>query len=197
MCIVHHFLMLSYTDLKKGVIFLKDGEPYEVLDASFSRMQQRKAVVQTKIKNIATGKTYDVTLQASDSFEEAEIERKPLIFLYGHRNEYVLTDPANKKNRYTLGEDVLGDRTKWLKPNTEVVAVFYGEKLLGITLPIKMDLEVTEAAPGVQGDRSNAGTKSATLETGAVIQVPLFISTGDIVRVNTDTGEYTERVQKA
>lgn len=189
--------MLSYTDLKKGVIFLKDGEPYEVLDASFSRMQQRKAVVQTKIKNIATGKTYDVTLQASDSFEEAEIERKPLIFLYGHRNEYVLTDPANKKNRYKLGEDVLSDRTKWLKPNTEVVAVFYGEKLLGITLPIKMDLEVTEAAPGVQGDRSNAGTKSATLETGAVIQVPLFISTGDIVRVNTDTGEYTERVSKA
>lgn len=189
--------MLSYTDLKKGVIFLKDGEPYEVLDASFSRMQQRKAVVQTKIKNITTGKTYDVTLQASDSFEEAEIERKPLVFLYGHRNEYVLTDPANKKNRYALTENTLGDKIKWLKPNTEVVAVFFGEKLLGIALPIKMDLEVTEAAPGVQGDRSNAGTKSATLETGAIIQVPLFINTGDVIRVNTDTGEYTERVSKA
>lgn len=189
--------MLSYTDLKKGVIFLKDGEPYEVLDASFSRMQQRKAVVNTKIRNITTGKTYDVTLQASDSFEEAEIERKPLVFLYGHRNEYVFTDPQNKKNRYTLAEDALGEKIKWLKPDTEVTAVFFGDKLLSTALPIKMDLEVTEAAPGVQGDRSNAGTKAATLETGATIQVPLFINTGDIIRVNTETGEYAERVQKA
>lgn len=189
--------MLSYTGLKKGVIFLKDGDPYEVLDANFSRMQQRKAVVQTKIKNITTGKTYDVTLQASDSFEEAEIERKPLVFLYAHRDEYVFTDPANKKNRYMLTEDALGDRTKWLKASTEVTAVFFGDKLLGITLPIKLDLRVTEAPPGVQGDRSNAGTKAATLETGAAVQVPLFINTGDVIRVNTDTGEYTERVSKA
>ena len=189
--------MLSYTDLTKGVIFLKDGEPYEVLDASFSRMQQRKAVVSAKIKNITTGKIYDVTLQASDSFKEAEIERKPLTFLYGHRDEYVFTDPANKKNRYTLTDEEISDKKKWLKPNTEVVAVFFGDKLLTITLPIKMDLKVTEAPPGVQGDRSSSGNKSVTLETGAIIQVPLFINTDDIVRVNTDTGEYAERVSKA
>jgi len=189
--------MLSYTDLKKGVVFLKGGEPYEVLDASFSRMQQRKAVVSAKIRNITTGKTYDVTLQASDSFEEANIERKPLIFLYSHRDEYVLSDPANKKNRHTLAKDALGDKVKWLKPNTEVTAIFFGEKLLSITLPIKVELEVTDAAPGVQGDRSNAGTKTATLETGAIIQVPLFINTGDVIRLNTETGAYTERVLKA
>lgn len=176
---------------------MKDGDPYEVLDASFSRMQQRKAVVSAKIRNITTGKTYDVTLQASNSFEEAEIERRPLVFLYAHRNEYVLTDPVNKKNRYTLTKDAIGDKKKWFKQNTEVTAVFFGEKLLGVTLPIKMDLVVAEAAPGVQGDRSNAGTKTATLETGAIIQVPLFINTGDIIRVNTETGEYAERVQKA
>lgn len=189
--------MLSYTDLKKGVIFLKDGDPYEVLDASFSRMQQRKAAVSAKIRNITTGKTYDITLQASDAFEEAEIERKPLIFLYGHRNEYVFIDPQNKKNRYTLADAALGEKIKWLKPHTEVTAVFFGDKLLSTTLPIKMDLVVAEAAPGVQGDRFNAGTKAATLETGAAIQVPLFINTGDIIRVNTETGEYAERVQKA
>ncbi len=189
--------MLSYTDLKKGIIFLKDGDPYEVLEASFSRMQQRKAVVNTKIRNITTGKTYDVTLQASDSFEEAEIERNPLVFLYGHRDEYVFIDPQNKKNRYTLAKNALGEKIKWLKPNTEVAAVFFGEKLLNITLPIKMDLKVTEAPPGVQGDRSNSGNKSITLETGATIQAPLFINTDDIVRVNTETGEYAERVQKA
>ncbi|MBI3443020.1 MAG: elongation factor P [Candidatus Sungbacteria bacterium] len=189
--------MLSYTDLKKGVIFLKDGDPYEVLEANFSRMQQRKAVVQTKIRNVRTEKTYEVALQASDSFEEAKIERKRLVFLYAHRNEYIFTDPANKKNRYTLAEGTLGDKIKWLKPNTEVVAVFFGEKLLGIMLPIKMDLKVTEAPPGLQGDRSNSGNKSITLETGTVIQAPLFINTDDIVRINTETGEYTERVEKA
>lgn len=189
--------MLSYTDLKKGVLFLKDGDPYEVLEANFSRMQQRKAVVQTKIRNIRTGKTYEVALQASDSFEETEIERKPLMFLYAHRNEYVLTDPTNKKNRYALDENAIGEKKKWLKPNTEVTAVFFGEKLLSITLPIKMDLKVTEAPPGVQGDRANSGNKAITLETGAVIQAPLFINTDDIVRVNTETGEYTERVEKA
>ena len=189
--------MLSYTGLKKGVVFLKEGDPYEVLEASFSRMQQRKAVVQTKIRNISTGKVYDITLQASDSFQEAEVDRKTLVFLYGHRDEFVFTNPANKKNRYTLTEDAIGDNKKWLKPNTEITAVFFGEKLLNITLPIKMELKITEAPPGIQGDRSSSGTKSVTLETGAIIQVPLFINTDDIVRVNTETGEYAERVQKA
>lgn len=190
-------LMLSYTDLKKGIIFLKDGDPYEVMDANFSRMQQRKAVVQTKIRNIATGKIYDITFQASDNFEEADIARKKLMFLYEHRGEYVLTDPENKKDRFAVTEDTVGENKKWLKPNTEVTAVFYGNRLLNITIPIKMDFLVTEAPPGVQGDRSSSGNKSITLETGAVIQAPLFINTSDVIRVNTETGEYAERVRKA
>ncbi len=189
--------MLSYTDLKKGVLFVKDGNPYQVLDTEFSRMQQRKAVVQAKVKNLASGKIYDITLQASDEFEEAEVEKRPLLFLYSHRNEYVFTDPADRKNRSSVAEEVLGETKKWLKPNTEVTALFFDGKLLNFSLPIKMDFKVTEAPPGVQGDRAQSGTKAVTIETGAIVQAPLFINTGDIIRINTETGLYAERVEKA
>jgi len=203
--------MLSYTDLKKGVLFIYNGEPHEVLEANFSRMQQRKAVVQTKIRNVASGKTYDVNFQASDQFEEAEVEKRPLIFLYEHRGEFAFADPKEQKNpaqkgearpanagrRFSLKESALDGNQKWLKPNTPLTALFFQDKLLGLTLPIKMDFKVTEAPPGVQGDRAQSGTKSITIETGAVIQAPLFINTGDIIRINTETGEYAERVEKA
>lgn len=189
--------MLSYTELKKGTLFVKDGIPFEVLDASFSRMQQRKAVVQAKIRNLVTGKQQDITFQPSDHFEEAIVTKKPLMFLYEHREDFVFVDPENRQKRFTLTMDQVGDNKKWLIQNTTITALFFDEKLLNFVVPIKMDLKVTEAAPGVQGDRATQGTKSVTLETGAVIQAPPFINTGDIVRVNTETGTYVERVEKA
>lgn len=189
--------MLSYTDLKKGVLFIYNGEPHEVLEANFSRMQQRKAVVQAKIRNLASGKTYDISFQPSDQFAEAEVEKRSLIFLFQHRGEFMFQNPKDAKNRFLLPEEIVSDSKKWLKPNTLLTALFFQNKILGLTLPIKMDFEVTEAPPGVQGDRSQSGTKTIKIETGAVIQAPLFINTGDIVRVNTETGEYAERVEKA
>jgi len=188
--------MLSYTDLKKGVVFAMDGQPYEVVEASFSRMQQRKAVVQGKIRNLATGKITERSFQPSDAFEEANIERKPLTFLYEHRGEFVLTDPADKKNRFSLTRDAIGASARWLKPNTEVIALFFNGAFLNFRLPIKMDFTVSEAPPGVQGDRAQSGNKAVTIETGATVLTPLFINTGDIIRINTETGEYTERVEK-
>ncbi|MDP3769750.1 MAG: elongation factor P [Candidatus Sungbacteria bacterium] len=189
--------MLSYTELKKGTLFVKDGVPFEVLDSSFSRMQQRKAVVQAKIRNLVTGKQQDLTFQPSDQFEEANVTKKPMIFLYEHRGDFVFVHPDNRQKRFTLTEDQVGDSKKWLIPNTQIVALFFDEQLLNFVVPIKMDFKVTEAAPGVQGDRATSGNKTATIETGAVIQVPLFINTGDIIRINTETGTYTERVEKA
>lgn len=203
--------MLSYTDLKKGVTLVWNGKPYEVIEANFSRMQQRKAVVQAKIRDLATGKLVETTFQASDQFPEAEIERRPLLFLYTHRGDYVFAYPANQKDstqrgearsaqagrRFVLKENAIGQQKMWLKSNTQLTALFFNEQLLTFTLPIKMDLKVIEAPPGVQGDRAQGGTKLATLETGAVIQVPLFINTGDVIRVNTESGEYVERVEKA
>lgn len=189
--------MLSYTDLKKGVLFIYNEEPHEVLEANFSRMQQRKAVVQTKIRNLASGKTYDINFQASDQFEEAEVEKRPLTFLYQHRGEFTFQDPKDAKNRFLLPEEIVSDSKKWLKPNTQLTAVFFEDKLLNLVLPIKMDFKVVEAPPGVQGDRAQSGTKTIKIETGAVIQAPLFINAGDTIRINTQTGEYAERVEKA
>ena len=189
--------MLSYTELKKGTLFVKDGVPFEVLDSSFSRMQQRKAVVQTKIRNLATGKQQDLTFQPSDQFEEANVTKKPLLFLFEHRGDFIFVDPENRQKRFTLKMDQIGDNKKWLIPDTQITALFFDEQLLNFVLPIKMDLKVTEAAPGVQGDRATQGTKSVTVETGAVIQAPPFINVGDIIRVNTETGTYVERMEKA
>ena len=188
--------MLSYTDLKKGVVFIRDGKPWEVIDSSFSRMQQRKAVVQAKIRDLATGKILEKTFQPSDYFEEANVEKRPLIFLYKHREDFVFNEPGKPQQRFTLEASTVGDAARWLKPNTEITAVFFGDKLLTFSLPIKMDLKVTEAPPGIQGDRSQGGTKAVTLETGASIQAPLFINTGDVIRINTETGDYVERVSK-
>lgn len=189
--------MLAYTDLKKGVLFIRDGKPYEVMDSSFSRMQQRKAVVQTRIRDLASGKILELTLQPSDYFEEADIVKRPLTFLYRHRNDFVFSESGKSQARFTLTEEKVGDAARWLKPNTEITAVFFNDALLTFAVPIKMDLKVAEAPPGIQGDRSQGGTKAVTLETGAVIQAPLFINTGDIIRVNTETGDYGERVEKA
>ena len=189
--------MLSYADLKKGVLFLKDGEPWEVLDSTFTRMQQRRPVMQAKIRNLITGKTTDTSFAQSDSFEEADITKRQVKLLFLHRDQFTFVDPSNPKDRFVMDNEIIGDKGQWLKPNTEVTAVYFGEKPISLILPIKMDLKVTEAPPGIMGDRAQGGTKAVTLETGAIVNAPLFINTGDIIRVNTESGQYTERVQKA
>lgn len=199
--------MLSYSDLKKGVLFVRDGKPYEVVESNFLRMQQRKAVVQARIRDLTNGKIIEITPQASDYFEEADIQKRPMVFLYAHRGDFVFAEPgkppadarlaSGRQQRFTLKEDAVGNAARWLKPNTEITAVFFNEALLTFSVPIKMDLKVTEAPPGIQGDRALGGTKTVTLETGTVIQAPLFINTDDVIRVNTETGDYVERVEKA
>lgn len=189
--------MLSYSDLKKGVLFVRDGKPYEVIESSFSRMQQRKAVVQARVRDLTNGKIIEITPQASDYFEEADVVKRPLVFLYRHRDDFVFAEPGRPQQRSTLTKEKVDDVGRWLKPNTEITAVFFNDTLLTFSVPIKMDLKVTDAPPGIQGDRSQGGTKSITLETGAVVQAPLFINTGDIVRINTESGDYVERVEKA
>ena len=188
--------MLAYTDLKKGVLFVLDGDPYEVIDSHFLRMQQRKAVVQTKIKNLATGKILDRNWQASDSFEEAEVERKEANFIYVHREEYWFTEPNNPKNRFALSAETIGTAAQFLKPNTKVTTFVFNEKIIKVMVPIKMDFEVTEAPPAIKGNTAQGGSKVVTVEGGATVSVPLFVNQGDIVRVNTETGEYVERVEK-
>ncbi|MDP3725397.1 MAG: elongation factor P [Nanoarchaeota archaeon] len=187
----------SYTELRPGTIFQRNGEPWQVMQADFVRMQQRKAVVQLKIKNLITGTTVTESGHASDSYEEAEVERLPAVFIYERNGEYWFYDVRDKSKRFSLLAETLGKQAEFLKPMTEVFAQKFEEKVIAVELPIKMDLKVTEAPPTIKGNTSAGGNKVVTLETGANVNTPLFIETGDVIRVNTETGEYVERVVKA
>lgn len=188
--------MITYNDLKPGIVFVLDGEPYLVMEYEFLRMQQRKPVAKTKIKNLMNGKIVDRTFHFGDSFEEAEIEKKPIKYLYNNRDQYWFCEIKDPSKRFFFAEDVIGAPGKFLKTNTEVTAVIFGEKTIGVEVPIKMDLLVKEAPPSIKGNTAQGGTKSVTLETGAVVNVPLFVNTGDTIKVNTQSGEYVERVEK-
>lgn len=188
--------MLSYSELTKGTLFIFEGAPYEVLEMSFLRMQQRKATVNTKIRNLITGKVLERNWQASDSFEEAEIERKNSKFIYVNRGEYWFTAEKNPSDRFALPAEVIGDSARFLKPNTPVTALVFKGKVIKVTMPIKIDYKVTEAPPSIKGNTAQGGSKAVVVEGGASVNVPLFINEGDVIRINTDTGEYVERVDK-
>ncbi len=185
---------LSYTDLTVGTIFIKDGTPYEVLSSAFVRMQQRKPVMQLKMKNLISGKVVEYSAHQNEEFEDAEIEKMPVIFIYQNRGEYWFHDKGNPKNRFQLPLEILGQSAQFLKPNIEMLAYRFNGKVINIELPVKIDLKVVEAPPAVKGNTAQGGTKTVTLETGAKINVPLLIEEGDTVKINTQTGEYIERI---
>jgi len=187
-------MSLAYTDLTKGVLFVIDGAPYEVLETHFLRMQQRKAVVQTRIRNLITGKLLDRNYQASDTFEEAEIERKHALFIYESKGQYWFHEEGNTKARFALETDVVGDQGQFLKPNTRVSTMTFEDKVIKVEIPVKMEFKVVEAPPALKGNTAQGGTKVVTIEGGAKISAPLFVNEGDTIRINTQTGSYVERV---
>lgn len=174
-----------------------EGEPYEVLEYAFLRMQQRKPVTKTKIKNLISGKIVERNFHQNESFGEAEIEKEPAKYIYLNRGEYWFSDPKNPAKRFALSEELVGIKGQFMKPNSEVLMVKFGEKIIGVDVPIKVELKVTSTPPGERGNTAQGGTKSATVETGAVVQVPLFVNEGDVVRINSELGTYVERVEKA
>lgn len=188
--------MLTYFELRKGIQFTYQGQPYEVLEFQPMRKAQDVTVVQTKIKNLITGKIVYQAFHKGDSFEEADVQKFQAKFIYGHRGKYMFCDVDNPANRFELTLGQIGDSVQFLKPNEVVEGVKFQGKIININLPIKVRLKVKESAPGIKGNTAQGGTKSATLESGATIQVPLFVQEGDIVEVNTETGEYTTRVQE-
>lgn len=188
--------MLNVNDLQKDTMFILDGVPYRVLEVDHKKVARQGASVQTKLKNLISGATLSRNFTGADKFEEAEIDKKTLTFLYGHRGEYVFIEPDDKSVRFTLKEDDLGPEKDYLKPNLEVVAEFFDEKIIRIIVPVKVDYKVVEAPPGVKGDTVSGGTKQVKIESGAMIQTPLFIEMDDVIRVNTERGEYAERVKK-
>lgn len=188
--------MLTINDLKNKMIVLIEGVPYQVLEVRHLHMGRGGSSVQTRIKNLATGQVFSRNFKPADTFQGADLEKREFTFLYAHRNEYVFAAKDKPAERYVLGVERLGEAAAWLKPQTPVGAVFLGGELLAVNLPIKVDLRVVEAPPAFRGDTVSGATKSVTLETGAKIQTPLFIGEGDVVRVNTESGEYVERAAK-
>jgi len=188
--------MLNYNELKPGVFFVMDNEPYEVLEFGFMRMQQRKPVAQTKIKNMLTGKVLNRNFQQTDSFQEAAIDYKKVKFLYAHRDKFMFCELNNPSIRFELPPSAIGEQTKFLKSNSEVEVVSFKEKIINVNLPIKMQFKVVEAPPSIKGNTAQGGNKAVKIETNAMVSAPLFISEGDIIEVNTQTGEYSGRVNK-
>ncbi|MDO8562060.1 MAG: elongation factor P [bacterium] len=188
--------MLSYNEVLPKKLILLDGEPYEVLSAWVFRKQQRKPVNQTKLKNVKTGSTTEYTFHVSDKVEEAEIESKTAKFIYNRNGEWFFHDVDNSSKRFSLSEELVGDAGKFLTPETLVEVRMFDDEPYKISVPIKMELKVTDAPPNTRGNTAQGGNKVVTLETGATVNVPMFIETGDVIRVNTETGDYVERVEK-
>ncbi len=190
-------MSLNYNDLRIGTTFVFEGAPYEVQEFAFLRMQQRKAVAQVKMKNLINGKIITRNFHQNESFEEVEIVRETVKFLYANKGQFWFSAKDNPMQRFFLTEEVVGQQGLFLKPNTNVDAQKFRDKIINIIAPVKMELKVKEAPPSDKGNTAQGGSKQAELETGAKISVPLFINTGDVIRVNTQTGEYVERVDKA
>lgn len=188
--------MLTINDLKIGTYFIYKNEPYEVLKARHLKMQQRKPVVQTRIKNLITGRVLEQNFHPNEKFEEAEINKIEIKYLYNHRDEYWFHYKNDPSKRFNLKKNQLSGQEKFLKPNLIIDALEFNDKIINILLPSKINLKVIETPPGIKGDTATGGTKMAILETGAKINVPLFINTGDIIRVNTKTGEYVEKAKE-
>jgi elongation factor P len=160
-------------------------------------MQQRKPVNQTKLQHLVSGKVVEISFHQNESVPEAEIETMDATYLYTNRGESWFAETGNPKNRFSFPEEAVHDKVKWLIQNAPVEVLIYKEKPMMIEIPIKIDLKVTDAPPAVKGDTATGGNKLVTLESGATVLTPLFINEGDILKINTETGDYVERMEKA
>ncbi len=186
--------MLEYNEitLRKYIIF--ENEPYEVLASHVFRKQQRKPVNATKLRNLISGRIVEHSFHVSDKVDVAEIEERKVKYLYKNKGEYWFCEENDPSKRFTLEENMIGQSAKFLKANSLITALVFDDKIFSLKLPIKVELKVTEAFDAVKGDTATGGQKQITLETGAVINAPLFVKQGETIRVNTETGEYVERV---
>ncbi len=192
--------MLKYNEITQRKYIVLDGAPYEVISSHVFRKQANKPVNQTKLKSLINGKVTEKSFHTSEKVAEADISTRKIKYLYNNRGEYWFCEEDDPKARFTIQESVLGDNIKFIKENSLVDAlIFYAEdeeNIIGIKTPIKVELTVKEAPPNIKGNTAQGGNKQVVLETGASITVPMFINEGDTIRVNTDSGEYAERVSK-
>ena len=192
--------MLEYSEIRSGKIIIYENEPCDVLDNHVARTQMRKPQNQVKLKSLLSGRTWNATFHAADKAEEADIIKRDIKFLYANKGEYWFCDLDDASNRFKIDEKVIGDKAMYMKADGKVTAMIWDdddeEKIIKVLLPIKMEFTIKEAPPSIRGNTANGGGKVAVLENGVKIQVPFFVEEGDKVMVNTESGEYVERVSK-
>jgi elongation factor P len=188
--------MLSYFDLRKGVRFIFEGQPFEVLEFEQVSKAQDVVTARVKIKNLITGQILEKSFHQSQTFEEADIEEVELKFIFSKRGKYHFAEVANPQKRSEINEEKIGNGAKFLRPGLICKGIKFKGEIINISLPIKARLKVISTQPPMKTGREKPGTKPATLETGAIVKVPIFIEEGDIIEVNTETGEYCQRIEQ-
>ena len=186
--------MLSYSQLEKGVRIIMNNDPYEIIKAAPMFRGRGQSVLNAELRNLRTGNVIPKTFHGSDSFEEAEIDKMPAKFIYSSKGEYFFCEEEDASKRFSLKENQIANKKDFLKPDQKVEALFFQGAVINVFLPVKVNLKVKMAPPTLKGE-SSSGNKMAVLETGMNISVPGFIKTGDILEVNTETGEYSRRVE--
>ena len=183
------------SQMQKGQTVKIDGTLYAIVDYQHVKLGKGGAVYQTKLKSLADGSIQNVRLRSEETVEEAYLDKRTYEYLYSSGREHVLMDTTTY-DQITLDDDAFGDGAKYLKPNTQIEVSMYEGRPIIVTLPNTVELEVTETTPEVKGATATNQNKPATLETGLVVQVPPFIKVGDILRVDTRSGEYLTRVKE-
>lgn len=185
--------MISVNDFKNGMTIELEGELYQVVEFQHVKPGKGSAFVRTKIKSLRKESTVEKTFRGGEKVKRAIVERKPFSYLYASDDDHVFMD-SKTYDQVEINESLIGDGLKWLKDSMEVQVVFHGEKILGVEMPNFVELEVTQTDPGLKGDTAQGGSKPATLETGAVVSVPLFVEEGDVLQIDTRSGAYLKRV---
>lgn len=187
--------MVSAGEFRNGLTFEMDGQVMQVIEFQHVKPGKGAAFVRTKLRNVINGSVVERTFNPSDKFESAYVERKEMQYLYNDGNLYYFMD-SETDEQTLVNSDILGDDFRFVKENTNCKILSYKGNVFGVEVPLFVVLEVADTEPGVRGDTATNTTKPATLETGATIKVPLFVNTGDTIKIDTRTGEYLERVKK-
>ncbi len=186
--------MYESSDLRKGLKFQIDGEPYVIVQFEFVKPGKGQALYKCRLKNMVTGVQFDRTFRSGEKFQEANLEEHEMEYLYSDSQGYCFMNTSSYEQEF-LSEEQIGDAKAFLKENTKCNVLMFEERPIGISLPNFVELLITDAEPWAKGDTAAGSTKPATLETGHVVQVPPFVNQGETIRIDTRTGEYVERVK--
>lgn len=184
--------MISSNDIRPGKTIVIDGNPMTVIEFQHVKPGKGAAFVRSKLKNLKNGSTVEKTFRAGESLQVAVLDKREMEFSYSSVDEWNFLDSQNHE-MVALGQEQLGDTTKWLKEGMKTQVLYFDGNVIGVDIPNSVDLKIVETDPGLKGDTATGGSKPATLETGAIVQVPLFINVEETIRIDTRTGQYQGR----